>query len=101
MSLKSRTEAERLFDAHVGQRIMQARKARGISGVKLAHAAGIDYRRLYWIETGGRCSLFLAVQISAALGVSLAELALNSSLTRKPEESCDAHRNCVLESKTF
>ena len=74
MSLRAGGERERRFDVSVGQRIAAARKARGWSGVTLSRALRIDYRRLYWIESGGRCSLFLAVEIAAVLGVGLGEL---------------------------
>lgn len=74
MSNARRGQAERTFDAFVGAKILRARKARGLSGAKLARILGVSRDRLYWIETGGRCSLFMAVEIAAALGVRLAEL---------------------------
>jgi transcriptional regulator with XRE-family HTH domain len=77
MSYARRGQAERNFDALVGARIARARKARGVSTVKLALVLGIPRNRLYWIEAGGRCSLYLAVEIAAALGAGLAEFLPN------------------------
>ena len=98
MSPKQRTDAERRFDWLLGRQIMQARKARSISGVKLAGNIGIGYQRLYWIEAGERCSLFLAARIAAALGISLAELMPNgaySPLSVKIAESRARRANSI------
>jgi hypothetical protein len=69
-----RTEDERKFDLLVGRRIMLARKGRKIRGVTLAKHAGLSFQRLYWIESGGRCPLYVLAQIAAALGVRVSEL---------------------------
>lgn len=98
---RPRSEAERRFDVHIGRHIAAARKARGMSRVKLAGVLGIDHRRLYWMETGGRCSLYLAAHIGRALGVNLFDLARCSSLTRKTEESSTVHADSGLGSKPF
>jgi transcriptional regulator with XRE-family HTH domain len=75
-----RGEAEQRFDAFVGRRIARARKVKRISGVDLARRVGISKSGLYWVEAGGRCSFFLAVEIAAALGLGLADLVPDSKL---------------------
>jgi DNA-binding XRE family transcriptional regulator len=74
MSLGRRNDVEQRFDASVGRRIARARKVKRISGVDLARRVGISKTGLYLIEAGGRCSLFLAVEIAAALGLGLGDL---------------------------
>jgi hypothetical protein len=72
--IKSRAEDELKFDRLVGQRITLARKERMIRGMTLAQHAGLSFQRLYWIESGGRCPLYVLAQIAAALGVRASDL---------------------------
>jgi transcriptional regulator with XRE-family HTH domain len=74
MSTPRRNEREQRFDFAVGRRIRQERKRRGVSGVLLARALGMLSSHLYWIESGGRCSFSVAVEIARTLGVELADL---------------------------
>ena len=99
MSLNGRGDVERKFDLTVGRSIEAARRACGWSAVALSAAVCIDFRRLYKIESGGRCSLFLAVEIAAALGVSLDKLIKikdDSSFSRNPLKMRAVRRDCDL-----
>jgi len=98
---RPRSEAERRFDAHVGRHISTARKAQGMTRVRLARALGIDHRRLYWMETGGRWPFFMTVEIARVLGMNLSDLARFSYNTRKTEESLPVRADSVVVSKPF
>ena len=64
------------WEAAVGVRIQEFRKARNMSQSQLAEAAGIPFRSLQNYEQGHRATpLEKAAALARALGVSLDELA--------------------------
>jgi transcriptional regulator with XRE-family HTH domain len=73
MNVRRRNEREQRFDFALGQVIARARKRLGMSGVQLASYLEIPLSSLYEIEAGGRCSVFLVVEITNRLGMNLAE----------------------------
>jgi transcriptional regulator with XRE-family HTH domain len=53
---------------------VKLRQARRVSVTALASALGIAYQRIYGIETGRSCSIYLLVRIAGVLGVEVCAL---------------------------
>jgi transcriptional regulator with XRE-family HTH domain len=103
MSARRRNEREQRFDFALGQAITRARKRLGMSGIQLASYLKISHSSLYEIEAGGRCSLFMVVEIAKTLGMNLAELmpdVLEFSMpfrsNRKNEKTLGARGDCAI-----
>lgn len=72
------TARERQFNVLVGQRILRARKAAGLSGKQLAKAAGISVQQVYCYEDGSfRCPPMVLSVFAQRMKVSLRDLIPN------------------------
>lgn len=74
--MASRSEKPPPTASAIGQRIRQARLARGLSQTELGRKIGLSKRMVVYYESqGGTASSVLLVKIADALGVPLATLA--------------------------
>lgn len=74
--MASRSEKPLPTASAIGQRIRQARLARGLSQTELGRKIGLSKRMVVYYESqGGTASSVLLVKIADALGVPLATLA--------------------------
>ncbi len=85
---KGISDPERQFNVLVGQRILRARKALGISAKQLADTVGISDTQVYWYEVGQhRCPPFVLNAFARRLKVSLRDLVPNTTYHGKFEKS--------------
>jgi transcriptional regulator with XRE-family HTH domain len=95
MARQVRCAEERDFDVLVGRRIEKLRKAKGMTRARLSRDIGVTACRLYFIETGQRCSIYMLVKIAFAMDLPLRDLVPISQVISFPENACTEQRECV------